>query len=366
MLGTNKMLGNPVLIAAFAFAASMLEVDAQYLAYDLGPGSANHINSSGAVVGYTTRNGTQLAFRYSGGLMTTLDRLPGADISLAYSINDLGDISGSSGGNSTPGYLRGFLYHSGVMTAIGTLGSQTYAGAINNSGTIVGESTLPTGLTHAFSYSQGVMTDLGTLGGRFSRARSINSAGVIVGDADLSHFTHAFRYSDGIMIDLGSLDDRMSFANDINDSGTIVGYSTVGGASSGYEHAFRYDDGVMIDLGTLVVGSAGSSEATAINSQEVIVGGSDAWGGTDWTRHAFIYENGVMTDLAPYLTTLGLGGLSFAQDINDKGDIVGFALDAAGNGHGFLLQIPEPSSPALLALGILAWAVRRIAKPERG
>jgi probable HAF family extracellular repeat protein len=353
------MICNYLRLAVLGLAGSMLAAKAQYVAYDLGPGSANHINSSRTVVGCTSLSGTQLAFRYNSGVMTTLGKLPGTDYSLAYSINDLGDISGSSGGNSTPGYLKGFLYRSGVMTEIGTLGSHTYASSINKGGAIVGESCLPNGLSHAFRYSQGVMEDLGTLGGRFSYASSINSGGVIVGAADLLQFTHAFRHSNGTMSDLGSLDGRMSYATDINDSGIIVGYSTVGGPSGGYEHAFRYEAGTMTDLGTLVSGFSGSSEAQAINSLGVIVGGSDAWSGSSWTRHAFIYRDGVMLDLAPYLTAVGLGGLNIASDINDNGDIVGYALDSAGIGHGFVLLVPEPSTAAFLALGAITWVLRR-------
>ncbi len=346
---------------ALGFVISIINSSAQYTAYDLGPGSANHINSSGTVVGYTYVGGVQVAFQYSAGHMTTLTGLPGADFSIAYCINDRGDISGTSGGDYIPGRLEGFLYRSGVSTPVPALGSYTYASAMNQSGVIVGESTpANTTTSHAFRYSNGVTTDLGTFGGPYSRAASINSSGVIVGSADLPNSpTRAFRYENGTMTDLGALDGRGSSAYDINDLGTIVGESTVGGPSSGYIHAFQYQGGVMIDLGTLAPGFSASSEAYAINSLGLIIGTSDARAGTAWTRHAFLYKAGVMTDLAPCLATVGLTGLSIAEDINDTGDIVGYANDAGGNMHGFLLLVPEPSSTSLIALGTIAWALRR-------
>ncbi len=89
----------------------------------------------------------------------------------------------------------------------------------------------------------------------------------------------------------------------------------------------------MTDLGTLAPGFSASSEAYALNSLGVIIGTSDARAGTAWTRHAFIYKDGVMTDLAPYLAKVGLTGISIAEDINDNGDIVGYANDTGGNPH---------------------------------
>lgn len=341
------------------FVASVLAAHAQYIAYDLGQGSAQQINSSRTIVGATDIGSSQFACQFSGGVCTILSTFPGMDYSTAYGINDLGNICGTYGNNST-GAQFGYLYRAGVVTPLSALGSTTACAAINNAGTIVGYSALPNYLSHAFCYSQGTTTDLGTLGGRFSYASSINSAGVIVGAADLSlTTTHAFRYENGVMTDLGSLDGRMSHAEDINDLGVIVGYSTAGGPSSGYEHAFRYNAGAMTDLGTLS-GPLGSSEASAINSLGVIVGTSDAWGGTAWTRHAFVYRDGVMTDLAPYLASIGLVGQSFGSDINDNGDIVGVAVDANGDHHGFaLFVVPEPSTAALLAFAVVLCPLRR-------
>jgi hypothetical protein len=54
-----------------------------------------------------------------------------------------------------------------------------------------------------------------------------------------------------------------------------------------------------------------------------------------------------MTDLDPYLATIGLGGhSSMVYDINDSGEMVGFA-----NAHAFLL-VPTSAVPEASTYGI--------------
>ena len=76
---------------------------------------------------------------------------------------------------------------------------------------------------------------------------------------------------------------------------------------------------------TSLGGLSGSSFAnvTALNNFGQVVGTS--------ANHAFLWENGAMTDLG----TLG-GGLSAANAINDKGQIVGESTTANGEKHPFL------------------------------
>ncbi len=342
-----------IIIAALSIAASHAVLPS-YTAYDLGRGQSFAVNSSGTVVG--TRHDSNMgshAFSFYAGKMTDLGSL-GGDSSSALHINDAGDIVGASS-TISGGYYHGFLHRNGTMMDIGTLGRVTYARGINSAGTIVGESQLnaPYYPTHAFAYKAGAITDLGTLGGLYSSATAINSAGVIVGHAETPGSTRAFRYDNGVMKDLGSFSSGPSYACAINDAGTIVGYSFT---SQGYYHAFRYVNGVMQDLGAL---RGGSSEAYGINSSGVIVGASDALGSSGWTRHAVVYMNGSVIDLAPYLASAGFAGLSVARDINDNGDIVGYAADSGGYLHAFLLSVPEPSTPALLLLGAVICYRRR-------
>lgn len=216
----------------------------------------------------------------------------------------------------------GALYH---VTSLSPL---TFVNGINNKGQIVGSND-----NHAFLYQAGVLTDLGTFpGGVDSFASGINDNGQVVGGADGPPITqHAFLYSNGAMIDAGSLGGTVlydgffpttiSAGRAINNLGQIVGESAYG--PHGADHAFLYSGGVMTDLGTLA--SSSQSRAWGINDHGEIVGDSGGFG------HAFLYSGGMMTDLG----TLG-GENSIAQGINNNGQIVGWANNAAGSGHGFL------------------------------
>jgi len=64
---------------------------------------------------------------------------------------------------------------------LGTLGGDSYASAINDSGQVVGYSHPANGAPHAFLYKDDKMTDLGTLGGTSSYAYDINNSGQVVG-----------------------------------------------------------------------------------------------------------------------------------------------------------------------------------------
>jgi len=89
------------------------------------------------------------------------------------------------------------------------------------------------------------ITDLGDLPGGTdsSEAHAINDAGTIVGESSSTQGTHAFLWQDGVLYDLNDLIDpsdplaattELAQAFDINASGQIVGRATIGG----FSHAF--------------------------------------------------------------------------------------------------------------------------------
>jgi probable HAF family extracellular repeat protein len=84
------------------------------------------------------------------------------------------------------------------ITDLGTLpgGYESIAYGINNRGQVVGYSTTASGEYHAFLWEDGEMTDLGTLGGAYSVAYGINSRGQVVGySASASGENHAVLWS---------------------------------------------------------------------------------------------------------------------------------------------------------------------------
>ena len=148
-------------------------------------------------------------------------------------INDAGQVVGT-----TP---NGFITGPDGMgvTLLGGLdgGARSVAFSINNAGQVVGESFTPDNFgVHAFiTGPNGVgMRDLGTLGGTaLSTAFGINDAGQVVGDSNttVSSFTRrpfiTGPNGEG-MRDLGTLGGREnenSHASDINDAGQVVGSS---------------------------------------------------------------------------------------------------------------------------------------------
>src|SRR3569832_1886703 len=223
----------------------------------------------------------------------------------------------------------------------GSPGGFVQASAINNSGEVAGITVFstPSPATHAFLYSTGVMTDLGTLGGFASFGWGINNVGQVTG-ASAYHpisFTlapgesytdpHAFLYSHGVLADLGTLGGSYSVGLAINDVGQVTGaWTTV----AGDQHAFIYSSCTMTDLGPRTQAGHG------INNAGQVVGVS-----TD--GYSFLYTNGTLIDLRTF------GFFDRAVDINDNGQILG----TNGTLLSDLPPIPIPASWMLLLSGLI-------------
>lgn len=263
----------------------------------------------------------------------TATQLPtlGGTKTTGLAINNNGTVAGDStiGGDLA---THAITYLNGSINDLGTLpgGTSSYANGVNSFGNVVGNSfTVAGAVPEAFDSAFAVITNLGTLGGTLSYAFAINDSATIVGNANLlgDAVTHAFSYSSGVMTDLGTLGGSNSVAFAVNNSGTIVGYEEPT-ATLGIHRAFSYSKGVMTDLGTL---GGAKSIAFGINNAGTIVG--DAQNGAG-AIHAFVYTSGVMTDLG---TIGGATGSSFSYAINSSGVIVGYsAVTGSAITHGFV------------------------------
>lgn len=328
-----------------------------------GAGStATDINRSGQVVGqFVNAAGQQHGFLHSGGGLLDLGTL-GGGFSYATAINDSGHVVGYSNN----GVDRAFRYAGGIMSDLGTLGGDSAkAFAINASGQIAGGSNTGIesqyGLARAFVAAGGALQNIGTLpNGDMSVARGINSAGHVVGVSAIStddppeHPFHAFMFDGSVMIDLGTLGGLNSFGAAINDSGWIVGRAGTAidyGGGHFVPHAFLYIDGMMIDLGTFG-GMFASSEARDVNNLGQVVG----WAGNAADQAtAFLYEDGNLLDLNLLIDPAAGWTLQDAHGINDMQQI---AATGCRNGACFALRldlenaVPEPGTDGLLMTGL--------------
>jgi probable HAF family extracellular repeat protein len=185
--------------------------------------------------------------------VTDLDTLPGDASSIAYSINDSGQIVGTSGtfyqGEIFDG--RAFLYQTGSMLPLS--GPNSTANGINDDGDVVGSAYGDAGVS-AFLYNGATTKDIGALlssGGSFATA--VNAGGQVVGyrsyQVGEGAVQDAFLYSAGTAVEFHSLGlSNGSIAYGINAAGEVVGSGlsdVLARSSSGIEGAdfvrdFRY------------------------------------------------------------------------------------------------------------------------------
>lgn len=186
------------------------------------------------------------------------------------------------------------------------------------------------------------VVDLGLLpGGSYASARAINTSGGIVGlVTDSAGAFKQARFAGGQATLLASSCCSSSLAAPLalNDGGEAVGWGRVYGSLS--DPAYWNAAGVTVPLQP-IAGSTGTGiRAYDINNSGVIVG-SDVkpssaflappeYHGVVWNRGTFVRDLGFLGQAAP-----GLSNATFAEGINDAGDIVGEAV-VGSDRHAFL------------------------------
>ena len=179
---------------------------------------------------------------------------------------------------------------------------------INDSGVAVGATGTCTGLT--FSYVNALratlwQTDLGNLGGTLAPPQGFGN-----------------------------------FAYDVNTWGHVVGTS---GTSDGSQHAFFWSPETLIqDVGT-VPGDVASVGLSISDLGDI--GGISFPADPNASPRAFIRpDGGTVTDLNALIPPNSPLYLFAACSINPEGEIIGMALDAQGNFHGYLAT-PRNGAP---------------------
>lgn len=286
------------------------------------PNLPRSINNHGVIVGELSLPSGRQGYVFEAGQLRELDRLPNKSDSVAYDVNDLGQIVGSSGDRAViwePGQPARALFDT-VPPA--------EAIAINDQGVVTGRED------NAFVFTPpSTLRRIGTLGGSYSVASDINNLGEVVGvTRDSSQSDRAFTWNTAQGFRNIGTADIYSSANAVNDRSQVAGVST-----GGSEQAFVWEAATgMRNLGRpLWAGGV----PTGINNRGVIVGSS--LGGT------FIWQRGwEMQDLNALLPEGSNWDLVTANAINDAGQIVGTAFNDAGNLVAYLMTpqslIPEP------------------------
>jgi probable HAF family extracellular repeat protein len=326
--------------------------------------AATWISDSGLIAG-EARNGLvdplvpdfaeSRAVLWKAGQISDLGTLGGNE-SAGFSVNNRGQVVGVATNTIPDPYslfvtqYRAFLWQSGAMQDLGTLGTGNDAWAlfVNERGQVAGFSltnttpnpsngffcfpNVPT--QHPFFWEKGKMLDVGTLGGTCGLPYGLNHQGQVVGLSDLAgdQTTHPFLWDKGTLTDLGTFGGTIGIAQGINDSGEVVGGAT--NKNDQATLAFLWKDGVMTNLGTL--NGDDCSVAYHINSKSQIVGVSFPCAGGP--AHGFLWQNGFMTDWNALLPPgSGLTPWGDGSFINDHGEIAGIRVLPDGNLHAFLL-----------------------------
>ena len=216
---------------------------------------------------------------------------------------------------------------------LGTLGDDSIAYAVNDSGIVVGSYIPNDGRIyyHGFIWTEATgMVDIGVPGGGDSNTAevfcfAINNAGNVVGSArqvDGRQVAFFWSPTDGFTVlgDISTNSDNGNSAYAINDLDQVTGNLVVNKRGIIY-HAFLWSPGMAHPRDLGVVEGAQYSLGNGINNLTRIAGGSlaagDVWEPMSWTK-----KKGMRIGLVPGTV------YALAEAINDAGQIVG--LDQTG------------------------------------
>jgi probable HAF family extracellular repeat protein len=264
-----------------------------------------------------------------------LPNLTGKQNGFGYGVNDMGQVTGSSGYQGIEPPERATRWTNNSPEDLGTLSTDSQARAINNLGNVAGYSYV-NGQPHAFFWSpQGGMVDL-IPGDSLVYGYGLNESNQVTG----SDNGQAFRWKDGVLERLGMPTGwATSYGYAINASGQVAGF--VKNATGSAESFAIYTDGT----GWNVIAQPGSpNEFRGINDSGDAVGIGHFTG----FQLGYVYLNGLgLYSLTDQVATQDWQ-IWDAWDINNAGQIVGYGLATDGSGRiGAVRLTPSSSVPTI-------------------
>ncbi len=234
--------------------------------------------------------------------------------SRARAINDSGTIVGQSSDGSGKLLAVAFAVSGAApaysVTEIGSLGgSPTSIAALSASGKATGVGHTAAGDAHAFLYAGAALVDLGVLSGdNASQGFALTDDGRVVGDSSAAGNSRAFLYQSGAGMAAVAAPDPQATSSSlrgINASGTMVGLYL----SQGHELPFLSSSSSgPVSLASFLSGGYGA----AINdSAEILFGSTVSGGGTA------PYPAGPFHELA------SINGFTLPAALGANGDVVG-------------------------------------------
>ncbi|MEO3784659.1 hypothetical protein ABGB12_15085 [Actinocorallia sp. B10E7] len=290
------------------------------------------INNAGQIVGYKGGPGYgQHGVVYKDGGLTDLPALFGGSDGKATDIDDQGRITGSS--KNLGGRTHAVVWKDGKVTELGGFfGPESIGNAISN-GQIAATADADDGTADAYARKRAIRfglngTQIDLDADQGSTTVGINRVGEITGTQNLSkavvespydRVQRAFITHGDSAFDLGTLGGSWSEAVALNDDGHVIGYSAAGpqganGAAFYWSVETRMKR--LADFG-------GEAKPAAINNAGDIAGQLACPQGTqtDLSQAAVWSDEGAA---AAFLPRPSVEGRTFAVDINDNGDVLGY------------------------------------------
>ena len=255
----------------------------------------------------------------------------GAGSSVAYGLNDQGEVVGAFNTNVSLRPFRAVRRQALQELALPPGSNGGIAFALNELGEAAGYASGSGGIRAVWWTQRGDVQVLQNIGNQTARALDLNDRGDIAGVSGDAVKTAVLWPRKGGIVSLGTLPGYThSEAVSVSDNGTLAGVATGPGQSIDRFRAVLWRPGTLAiqDLGTLPGGT--DSRARDVNNRGEVVGTSNSSRGD----RAFVWTAATgMRDLNELVSVPGLV-MTDALGINRRGDIVVMGHDAQTHAHG--------------------------------